>query len=416
MNRNWISPLALAAALLPACVLGDTAGDEEDVSTASEALVEDFDFTTETPNGTCTHAISFEREMIMVDTWIVDDARAKGMGPWSFGNLMTGLAGGNPAPAFVRDWLGTWEHDVKMTPPGGKTETVPGNARNVHDVLIDPWPRVGGHLDLSKAPFRLLAIVYRPDLEDLADHSGGELRFVYGAKGGGGRPVPMTVAFEYRIPAASHAQAVAFAKGWYGKLAPLHHAGTDAAKAGFLDALASLTKPITAAGADPASPNGSALAQLRTNEVAIDTPWDLREFRLSAPGDALELSFAPGVPLMSLNGTKELGGYVLGNGVPASKETAMARMPAEEWFWRPMPNVGNQKRHDFAMTTCNGCHSAETGTTFLHVFPREAGERARLSKFLSKRNAQIEDPVSGVVRVFDEPGRRMQILNDLLCE
>ena len=44
-------------------------------------------------------------------------------------------------------------------------------------------------------------------------------------------------------------------------------------------------------------------------------------------------------------------------------------------------------RHAFAMGTCNGCHLTETGTTFLHVKPREAGVRAAISDFLADQLA-----------------------------
>src|SRR5439155_20848169 len=113
-------------------------------------------------SGACQHPLAFEQELLMADTWIVDDARAEGLGPWSFGGLMTRIAGKHPAAKLVRDWLGAWESDATFTPPGGKPETVPGNQRNVHDLLLAPWPKAAdGSLNLAKAPFRLLAITYR---------------------------------------------------------------------------------------------------------------------------------------------------------------------------------------------------------------------------------------------------------------
>jgi hypothetical protein len=39
------------------------------------------------------------------------------------------------------------------------------------------------------------------------------------------------------------------------------------------------------------------------------------------------------------------------------------------------------------MGTCNGCHLSETGTTFLHVKPREAGVRSAISDFLADQLA-----------------------------
>jgi hypothetical protein len=41
-------------------------------------------------------------------------------------------------------------------------------------------------------------------------------------------------------------------------------------------------------------------------------------------------------------------------------------------------------RHLFSLTTCNGCHGGETKTSeFLHVAPRDVGERSVLSGFLT---------------------------------
>ena len=52
------------------------------------------------------------------------------------------------------------------------------------------------------------------------------------------------------------------------------------------------SKPFSKANAAPHKPNGSALNQLRTNEIAIANPppdntWQMREFRLPPPSDGL---------------------------------------------------------------------------------------------------------------------------------
>ena len=67
----------------------------------------------------------------------------------------------------------------------------------------------------------------------------------------------------------------------------------------------------------------------------------------------------------------------------------------------------------FSLNTCNGCHGAETDTSFLHVFPRSLGQEASLSGFLT--GITVDDPIDGTVRTFDDLGRRNADLAGLLC-
>jgi hypothetical protein len=56
---------------------------------------------------------------------------------------------------------------------------------------------------------------------------------------------------------------------------------------------------------------------------------------------------------------------------------------ARQNFVWSIPNLFEQRRHQFAIRTCTGCHSKEAGVFGFHVFPRMAGERSRLSAFLT---------------------------------
>jgi hypothetical protein len=83
--------------------------------------------------------------------------------------------------------------------------------------------------------------------------------------------------------------------------------------------------------------------------------------------------------------------------------------------WSTNLAVNPEARHLFSLNTCNGCHGAETDTTFLHVNPRSAGAVASLSAFMT--GIDVIDPVDGVtVRRFDDLGRRAADLESLLCE
>jgi len=122
---------------------------------------------------------------------VVNDARATGLGPWSFGYLMQELAnepatGIKPAD-FVEDWLSNWQKNVVVN-----GFVVPQRKRGIEQLILNDWPRTADHeLDLSKSPFRLLAIILRLDLRSnrvlgsqrIDDGGAGEARLVYCAVG-----------------------------------------------------------------------------------------------------------------------------------------------------------------------------------------------------------------------------------------
>ena len=79
------------------------------------------------------------------------------------------------------------------------------------------------------------------------------------------------------------------------------------------------------------------------------------------------------------------------------------------------PGIQNpEARHAFALNACNGCHSAETLTGFLHIGPRDVGASAPLSRFLL--GMAIPDPVTGEVRVLNDLQRRKEDLEHLACD
>ena len=89
--------------------------------------------------------------------------------------------------------------------------------------IIDPWIAASGGpgvpLDLSKAPFRLLAIVNRLDLRDQVAYggtSGGELRFVfmYMPPGCVSTGQPFEVILKYGLPVSGCLNLKAFATQW----------------------------------------------------------------------------------------------------------------------------------------------------------------------------------------------------------
>ncbi len=114
---------------------------------------------------------------------------------WTFGYLMEQMAIGSGLSAsdFVEQWLSAWRTQQIVNASGGGPvldATSAAAAANVDSLIINPWRQRsgGGALNLSIAPFRLQAIVYRSDLAQSSPYGGssagnnaGELRLVFGA-------------------------------------------------------------------------------------------------------------------------------------------------------------------------------------------------------------------------------------------
>jgi hypothetical protein len=71
---------------------------------------------------------------------------------------------------------------------------------------------------------------------------------------------------------------------------------------------------------------------------------------------------------------------------------AGAIQPGAGFPWNPGGITNLEARHKFSLATCNGCHTRETGTQFLHIAPRNAGSEAMLSEFLTGLNQPKDDP------------------------
>ncbi len=281
-----------------------------------------------------------ERSLLVRHPRVVQDStrtrsscRDSNMGKWSFGYLMTEMAnesrtGLNPSD-FTLKWLEHWASDQVIN------SFIVGNRAAGVQQLIDSWAKLDdGRLDLSRAPFRLLAIVNRTDLRGTVGYgqtgnSSGELRFVFGRvdcgrdSGGGGTykvtpvDVPIedlpteegngtallqTVIFEYGVDSESCEQTQEWAKRW--KRLDQFALGS----AQYNAELEVLTEEVVRANASPRKPNGSSLNQLRTNDFVFARPWELREFRIAdgrSDGDITEDTIKQ-TPDVSFNGTSTL--------------------------------------------------------------------------------------------------------------
>ncbi|MBI5924641.1 MAG: hypothetical protein HY836_03510 [Aquabacterium sp.] len=385
-----------------------------------------------------TRAADKSKELMINAVSVVDDARASGMGPWSFGGLVSQMVPAdvnNPQAAIdaaadmVETMFRTWDRSTLINKTSGSTPVVVNGQTleqrsAIMSQVLSKWPKTAnGKLDLSKSPLRLTAIVNRLDLRDLSKGSAGEGRFVFNVLNGT-IPQAFTVILEYKLPATTEADIRKWGNDWH-KLSASTNYNAD---------LQAVTDRFTKRGALPGAPNGSALNQLRTNEIALGNPWELRQFQLTSGTNGTRLTPAPvaQTPAASLNNNNTvatLGNYLSANTqailqerhtVPLSLGTPTAPFrggaaPITDNFmvWKA-PNMtvptgvnAGDVRHKFALNTCSGCHQAETGTnSFLHIGTRSIGAAAPLSGFLT--GTTISDPDNGVQRTFNDLQRRQQ--------
>ena len=353
----------------------------------------------------------YRKTLIITDLSVVNDTNrtwdpctglGTKMGAWTFGNLMTNMANtavtGIPASDFARNWLRLWEVDQVVNFDVVTNRQVP-----IVNKVIGAWLAASGgtNLDLSIAPFRLLAIVNRVDLRDTTYpyENAGECRFVFGVVDSSnpcGPPLNFTVIFEFGVPKTG----CSGLRGWGMQWAALNGIPFGA---GYNAALQAITDQVTLAGADPSKINQSAINQIRSNEILIN-PWDLREFVLGAAGYLVEntVTRTPRfehlvTPLLTTyaNDAAYIPGILADEptvplfymGVPflgAEAPTPTGGIGGFFWDGTPAGAIATfgVRRH-LSLNTCNGCHGGETGTFFTHIGVRNAGAPSALSGFLT---------------------------------
>lgn len=402
-------------------------------------------------------AVDPRRELMITDLSVVNDpARTFDIcnntgnpnGAWTFKTLMTNMAnqpftGIDPA-VFTENWLQGW--NVNHT-----INTFPVPARpNIGALVLNSWPRIGGKLDLNRAPFRLLAIVNRVDLRGNTVYGGGsagEGRLVFGVvnrnSAGGCSTTRFTVIFEYGVPISGCTNVKNYGQQW------VNLGGIALGSAAFNPALQAITDQFTTANAAPNRPNRSALNQLRTNENALNPLWELREFVLpgrTAVATMLNLVSTKNAPHHSHNNTALLASYMNSGiasvplsylGTPFLTGSNFNPSTSDAAVWKAV-GATNANRHRVSLDTCNACHGGETRangnpavvfpvangpeTSFVHVDVRLPAAQSRLSKFLlGTGNLAVpttfpkNDPINGIPqRSFGDLLRRQQDLANLM--
>lgn len=373
--------------------------------------------------GQCPITVNADAELMIRNLTVVEDPLRTNWsgnlanpsdGAWHFGRLMTTMAGTNDPELFVRNWLAQWDSPRLVN--GLNVAPRPMNA-----IVTQPWLAASGgtRLDLTRAPFRLLAIVNRMDLRNLSRGSAGEGRFVFGVLGAGGTQLQFTVILEFNLPATTQADVDRWAADW-------HALGTlPVGSPAFNTALEAITNRFAGPNASPARPNASAINQVRSNEIALTAPWEMREFNLNAAGQLVQVPVAQTTDL-PINNSPNLAQFINTNTAALLTDThvvpatfngtpflAGSAITNPGHFWNAPGITNPDARFHFSVNTCNGCHAGDTNTTFLHVFPRNPGQVAQLSGFLT--GIVVPDRVTGTPRTFNDLSVRSESLLAVLC-
>jgi len=365
-------------------------------------------------------------------------------GPWSFRSLMERMAA-TAAQADVdrllRSIFDSWLTDQTIN---GEVVT----ARPLVQSLIINQFAVGSNpdrFDLSRAPFKLLAIATRADLRSASD--AGELRFVFGLTSGGSMQ-PMTLNLEYKLPFTVTLDTAA---KWASKLHELDALDPVTNTEAFSVKLQEITDIVTARGAFPSKPNGSAISQIRSNEIVLTLPWEMREFNMNGAGVMVPATTKNSPNHGTVNNSTALGDFLTQNPALAATDTSFfsftmpntfegqpflggkahestissgfAGTAQDDWFFANAAQTkdNNVALDNFGLLTCNGCHlnnKANGDIPFYQVSPTAStlnpttgvdDGTGRLSKFMT-----LGDPSKGARRPA-ELTRRATDMTNLIC-
>ena len=407
---------------------GSTGEELETLGTTSEQLVV----------GSCNVNVEPLRSVEIVNRAIVGDARSSNLtnGAWSFRRLIENMASSNlPAATdpFLRGIFESWLTDQFVN--GELLTSRPAVQSQILAQFEVPntSPR---QFDLSRAPFELIAIASRIDLRSTT--TGGEGRFVFALKGPFGNQ-SMTLITEFALPLRGALSTPAL---WAAKWHELDALDPVTQQAAFATKLQEITDAFSARGSMPGRPNGSAINQIRTNEIALNGPWQLREFRMNASGLVQPAITAVSPNHDAINQSQLLRDFISQNPVlNATNNTSFFNLKTPDIFGTSFFNGGKAEQtgtgtvfssnswslsatetqdtsvavDNFGLLTCNGCHnenkrSGDIAFYQISPFGNATGDGTdRLSQFMT-----VGDPTKNGRRPA-ELTRRATDMGSVLC-
>jgi hypothetical protein len=345
--------------------------------------------------------------------------------PWDFGNVFAHLAmnvGATDPVAFTEQLFSDLEIGYVVN-----GFTVPGLLGG----FLDDWKYESGgdrqHIDVAIAPFRLLAIIPRPDqrTRDGAGNpmSAGEVRFAYGFttlnREGCDGAGESTLIVECNVPATTNADVLDFATR-------VHRLGDlPFGSSAYLDAVQSITDRALATCL-----TSDGKGQVRTN-IRGDFSWQMQEFR-AGDGELVPSTVALTPDRGTFVNNPALADFINANEAQILAETHevplrldgdvpfrggaalndLTGVVSDQNVWRA-PGINNpEARHRFARNTCNGCHSNEANPVgnALQIGTRNQHSESPLSQFLTGVIGWPDPVTPGLTHDFHELDRRADFL------
>ncbi len=309
-----------------------------------------------------------DRSLLVLDPVALSDPQ------YSFANMMGRLVPGGDASRLYDQMLATYS---QRTPIGTSVAEPRGNFTQILSSLHAP----SAQIPLTALHFRPVAIVNRLDL--LSAHDCGEARIVYSSDlGSVDRGTRMTIIFEFGVPNDGQG-CKTVAHHWLA----LSQMATGSVP--YRDALRAITDELF---------QGPRLNQLRTDELMlgrtnpmspaqVKVDWELREFKLVngvlVPGpckNSPRLDLVSGPEFMQWVGDNQIG---IALGQVTVPEAFLAPTSISDGNRVQLPVAFRDAESKLNANTCNGCHSTETNTAFVHIAePSFSDGRARPSRFL----------------------------------
>ncbi|MEO8660471.1 MAG: hypothetical protein ABI693_18525 [Bryobacteraceae bacterium] len=258
------------------------------------------------------------------------------------------------------------------------------------NIIVNGWPACpDGHECLDRAPFRLLAIAFRPDLAEFrcgaategSDACGAEIHFEFGQIDAAGAPVKAAAIAEFAVPRQSKAEFQAMLRDWTGLAA--------------IDNSAALAKAVAEKWARYQPSFSIGRVRLSANLLSV---WIMQQYSFDNAGRLVVAAALPGeIDPLKWNGgdpkkcqltpdattfMKTYTGGVVPNQFLRQAAMAGVRTPIEVGA-----GYSRDVRFGLAQNTCSGCHFQETGTFVVHIKGRRRGEKSALSAFLTGNGA-----------------------------
>lgn len=381
--------------------------------------------------GTCPdcHEVNPDKEVFILDLRIINSEEAT-KGELSFGHLISNMTTNTvSAKSLVLSLFTAWENQQVVNGFTSLPRT------RIRSTVIENWKTKDGQsgvtdeeweINLSNAPFKLLGITNRLDLGNPNNvESAGEGRLTY-CLIVNERPQQFTWIFEYHLPISNDYKAMDWAVDWHSLSA------LDMDSTAYMSQLLTVLNRFTGQNAMPDKPNGSAISQIRTNEISLESPWQLREFRISEDSGLFQMVSAKQTPDLSLANDNLLLNFITENAdaiiagsiqMPDSLNgrgflAADTPVPTSGFKWNVSGLADEQLRRSFSELTCNGCHGGEFGNTgFTHIKPPnsllgQTGTSTFMDLDVENRANKLRVKL-GIESIFPEPAMAQMRLMDM---